>query len=216
MFTRGVPGGVSGAQPLRLFERHQDKVNGGATGITHFMAFAEIEGIHPAYRASRHEYWCGLHPLSALRPGAALDVNVDLVAGMTVDARPLSWLDLNPLYDHPVILQQLFQWHIGVDLRCMLNPWSNRCAALEGHVDQVDGGIAGIAGFMFYAEWDCIHPAHFPVGTDYSRVLGSATETARPLPTLDVNIDLVAGMTVDPLPFPGVHDEPLQDDVIVC
>ena len=103
MFTRGVPGGVSGAQPLRLFERHQDKVNGGATGITHFMAFAEIEGIHPAYRASRHEYWCGLHPLSALRPGAALDVNVDLVAGMTVDPLPFPGVHDEPLQDDVIV-----------------------------------------------------------------------------------------------------------------
>ncbi len=43
------------ARPLRLLERHQDKVDSRVTGVAHIMRLTRIDGVYPAHLPVRAE-----------------------------------------------------------------------------------------------------------------------------------------------------------------
>ena len=87
----------------KLLQRYPDKIDGRITGIAGFMFFANVDGLHPAHVTRFSDrYRRGLHAAAAPRPGAALDVDEDLVARMRMEALPLAGFDLHPLYDEVV------------------------------------------------------------------------------------------------------------------
>ncbi|HCQ05135.1 MAG TPA: hypothetical protein DIT99_32740, partial [Candidatus Latescibacteria bacterium] len=80
-----------GTSPRCLLECDPDKIDGGVSSVAGFVPLANIDGVIPADRAGfrkigRRE----LLATAALRPHATLEVDVDLVACMGVDALPLA------------------------------------------------------------------------------------------------------------------------------
>ena len=81
-----------------LLKGDPNKVDGRVADVAGVVLLANVDGVHPANR-SVLSYNSGPGDFAAIaaRPHAALYVDKNLVAGVTVDALPLTGLDLHPL-----------------------------------------------------------------------------------------------------------------------